>query len=101
MRRSSSRFTSGRSRTPDTTLKIAALAPIPSASVATTVIARPLTLESDRSAKRKSASRLMRTNRSSAAGQIDVRRLHIHAPQPFVVRPAFVAVEGDGLDQIH
>ncbi len=41
MSRSSSRLTSGRSRTPRTRLNIAALAPIPSANVRTTVTVRP------------------------------------------------------------
>ena len=38
---------------------MAALAPIPSASVTMTVIASPLTLSSDRTAKRKSVTKLM------------------------------------------
>src|SRR5271170_73598 len=42
MRRFSSRFTSGRRRTPRTTLKMAAFAPIPRARMRTTVMARPL-----------------------------------------------------------
>src|SRR6516225_1073495 len=50
MRRSSSRFTSGRSRTPRTSVKIAALAPIPSASVRTTISVSPLALASERRA---------------------------------------------------
>src|SRR5271156_3085257 len=42
MRRFSSRLTSGRRRTPRTTLKMAALAPMPRARVRMTVMARPL-----------------------------------------------------------
>src|SRR5271154_2707527 len=61
MRRFSSRFTSGRRRTPRTTLKMAALAPIPSARVRTTVMARPLVWARERRAtfrSRRSRSRL-------------------------------------------
>src|SRR6266436_7796131 len=54
MRRFSSAFTSGRRRTPRTKLKMAALAPIPSASVSTTVIASPLARASERSATLRS-----------------------------------------------
>ena len=61
MSRSSSRLTSGRRRTPRTTLKMAALAPMPSARVTITVIARPLTLASDRRAKRISVRKLINT----------------------------------------
>src|ERR1039457_5253122 len=46
----SSRFTNGRSRTPRTRVKIAALAPMPSASVKTTVIVSPLAPASERRA---------------------------------------------------
>src|SRR2546425_3807555 len=59
MRRSSSLLTSGRRRTPRTTLKIAALAPMPSARVTMTVIASPLTLANDRAANLKSVMRLI------------------------------------------
>src|SRR5262245_57329112 len=59
MSRSSSLFASGRSRTPRTTLKIAAFAPMPSARVTMTVIARPLTLASDRAANLKSVMRFI------------------------------------------
>src|SRR6266404_2517174 len=48
MRRFSSAFTSGRRSTPRTKLKMAALAPMPSASVSTTVIASPLVRPSER-----------------------------------------------------
>src|SRR6266849_367739 len=54
MRRSSSRLTSGRSSTPRTKLKMAAFAPMPSASVSTTVIASPLVRASERAAILKS-----------------------------------------------
>src|SRR5690348_5461680 len=54
MSRSSSRFTSGRSSTPRTSVKMAAFAPMPSASVSTTVIARPFARASDRKAIFKS-----------------------------------------------
>src|SRR4051812_15979546 len=53
MRRFSSRLASGFSSTPLTTLKMAALAPIPSASVRTTGIASPLTRGRERRAKRR------------------------------------------------
>src|SRR5262245_39898480 len=59
MSRSWSRLTSGFNSTLRTTLKIAALAPMPSASVTTTVKARPLTRVRDRKAMRKSAMRFM------------------------------------------
>src|SRR5215510_128461 len=59
MSRSASRLTSGLSSTPRTTLKIAALAPIPSASVRTTVMVNPLARASDRRAKRRSVIQLM------------------------------------------
>src|SRR5687768_9744416 len=65
MSRFSSRLTSGRNRTPRTTLKMAALAPIPKASVTTTVIARPLTRPSERSANLKSVMKLINGLRSS------------------------------------
>src|SRR5580692_9010458 len=42
MRRLSSRLTSGRNSTPRTSVKIAAFAPIPSARVKITVMAKPL-----------------------------------------------------------
>src|SRR6266852_1833139 len=54
MRRFSSRLTSGRRSTPRTRVKIAALAPMPSASVSATVMARPLVRVSERSATLKS-----------------------------------------------
>src|SRR5580658_8916954 len=54
MRRSSSRFTSGRSSTPRTSVKIAAFAPMPSARVSTTVIVSPLERPNDRRAIFKS-----------------------------------------------
>src|SRR5579859_7320858 len=50
----SSRLTSGRSRTPRTRLNMAALAPIPSASVRTTARDRPLARPSDRAAALRS-----------------------------------------------
>src|SRR5262245_45408908 len=50
MRRSSSRLARGLSSTPRTTLKMAALAPIPRASVVTTVSASPLARSRDRNA---------------------------------------------------
>ena len=53
------RLTTGLSSTPRTTLKIAALAPIPSASVRTTVMARPLARASDRRAIRRSVIQLI------------------------------------------
>src|SRR5580658_10142023 len=56
MRRFSSRLTSGRRSTPRTTLKIAALAPMPSASVRITVIARPLVCARERRATFRSRS---------------------------------------------
>src|SRR5260221_9877550 len=54
MRRSWSRLTSGRRSTPRTTLKMAALAPMPSASVSTTVKVSPLALTSERNANLRS-----------------------------------------------
>src|SRR5579885_3134988 len=54
MRRSSSRLTSGRRSTPRTTLKMAALAPMPRARVRTTVIARPLLRQRERTASLRS-----------------------------------------------
>src|SRR5438105_8616207 len=54
MSRFSSRFASGFRRTPLTTLKMAALAPMPRPSVMMTVMASPLTRDNDRSAKRRS-----------------------------------------------
>src|SRR5215469_12005259 len=54
MRRSSSRFTSGRSRTPRTSVKIAALAPMPKAKVTTTVKVSPFAPANDRSADLRS-----------------------------------------------
>src|SRR5438132_2759291 len=57
--RLSSRLTSGRSSTPRTTLKIAALAPMPSASVTTTVAASPFARVSERRAKRRSERKLI------------------------------------------
>src|ERR1700682_912315 len=54
MRRFSSRLTSGRRSTPRTRVKIAALAPMPSASVSTTVMASPLLRPRERSATLKS-----------------------------------------------
>src|SRR5260370_30751854 len=54
MRRFSSRLTSGRRSTPRTRVKMAALAPMPSASVSATVMARPLVRASERSATLKS-----------------------------------------------
>src|SRR4249920_1285413 len=52
--RSASRLTSGRNSTWRTTLKTAALAPIPSASISATVAARPLACRSERIATRTS-----------------------------------------------
>src|SRR5476649_2110551 len=63
MRRSSSLLTSGRSRTPRTRVKIAALAPMPRARVRMTVVASPLTRASDRAANLKSVMRLISTSR--------------------------------------
>src|SRR5215471_5366381 len=54
MSRSSPRFTSGRSRIPRTSVKIAAFAPMPSASVRMTVIDSPFALHSERTATFKS-----------------------------------------------
>src|SRR5882724_10918249 len=54
MRRFSSALTSGRRSTPRTKLKMAALAPMPNASVSTTVIASPLVRPSERSATLRS-----------------------------------------------
>src|SRR4051794_18942171 len=65
MRRFSSRLASGFSSTPRTTLKMAALAPIPSASVRITVIASPLTRDRDRSAKRRSVMSVILSDYSS------------------------------------
>src|SRR5438093_13129313 len=59
MRRSWSRLTSGLSSTPRTTLKMAALAPIPRASVKTTVNVRPLARASERSANLRSVMRFV------------------------------------------
>src|SRR3989304_5481280 len=59
---------SGRRRTPRTTLKIAALAPIPSARVRTTVMASPLTLVNDRNANWRSVMMLMPSLRGSPGG---------------------------------
>jgi hypothetical protein len=47
-------LTSGRSSTPRTTLKMAALAPMPSASVMTTVTAMPFARSSERRPMRMS-----------------------------------------------
>src|SRR6267142_3045771 len=63
MRRSSSLLTSGRRRTPRTRLKIAALAPMPSASVSTTVIARPLLRASERAANFTSFTKVRMASR--------------------------------------
>src|SRR5215467_5101321 len=52
--RSSPRFTSGRNRIPRTSVKIAAFAPMPSASVRMTVIDSPFALHSERTATFKS-----------------------------------------------
>ena len=52
-------------------LKIAALAPMPSASVRTTVMARPLTRASDRTANLKSVMRLIRGTSRFCHAQID------------------------------
>ncbi len=57
MRRSSSRFTSGVSSTPRTTLKMAALAPMPSPSVMMTASASPLAPVSDRTPTRMSRAK--------------------------------------------
>src|SRR5579884_1413752 len=54
MSRFSSRLTSGRSSTPRTRLKIAALPPMPRARVSTTVMVRPLARPSDRAANFRS-----------------------------------------------
>src|SRR5258706_10165482 len=59
MSRLSSRLTSGRRRTPRTTLKIDALAPIPSASVTTTVAESPLARLRERSANLRSRRRVI------------------------------------------
>src|SRR6185436_3987008 len=59
MRLSWSRFTSALIRTPRTTLKMAALAPIPRARVTTTVSARPLARNSERRANLRSVSMVM------------------------------------------
>src|SRR3972149_5455698 len=59
---------SGRRRTPRTTLKIAALAPIPSARVRTTVMASPLTLAKDRNANWRSVMMLMPSLRGARRG---------------------------------
>src|SRR5277367_2758870 len=53
-RRSSPRLTSGLSSTPRTSVKMAALAPMPSASVRMTIAARPLVRLSEWNATRKS-----------------------------------------------
>jgi hypothetical protein len=52
-------LTSGRSSTPRTTLKMAALAPMPSASVRATVIARPLLRASERAANFSSCRKVI------------------------------------------
>src|SRR5216684_6084179 len=54
MRRSSSRLTRGLSSTPRTSVKMAALAPMPSAKVSTTVTASPLVRASERAATLRS-----------------------------------------------
>src|SRR5437867_560503 len=59
MSRSWSRLTSGRSSTPRTTLKMAALAPMPRARVKTTVKVRPLARIRERSANLRSVIRLI------------------------------------------
>src|SRR4029453_2569420 len=59
MRGAPPRFTRGRSKTPRTTLKMAALAPMPSASVTMTVRARPEARVRERRANLKSVIRLM------------------------------------------
>src|SRR5918993_2516450 len=88
MSRSASRLTSGLSSTPRTTLKIAALAPIPNASVRTTVIARPLARASDRRAKRRSVIQLI---------VLVTGRLTPPAPfQTVVERPAAISTDPGG-----
>src|SRR5262249_51498801 len=84
MRRSESRFTSGLRSTPRTTLKIAALAPMPSARVTTTVSVRPLARSNDRRAKRRSAMKVIAGLffENTAAG----RRLAPRAGCPFYSR---------------
>src|SRR6185295_6577019 len=59
MSRLSSRLTSGRMRTPRTTLKIDALAPIPRASGRTTVADSPLARLRERSANLRSCRRVI------------------------------------------
>src|SRR5882724_7480277 len=61
MRRFSSRLTSGRSRTPRTRLKMAALAPMPSASVATTVMVSPFVRANERAANFTSFRKVMQS----------------------------------------
>ncbi len=82
--RSSSRLTSGRRSTPRTTLKIAALAPMPSASVTTTVAARPLARRSERRANRMSRPRAAAS--SSQRGRQTLRidsRVSVTLPNSF------------------
>src|SRR5260221_6676932 len=88
IRRSSSLLTSGRSSTPRTTLKIAALAPMPSASVTTTVSASPLTRASDRKAKRKSVRNVM----SGLLQAFDVELIHLHQRRHHPLGPVGVLV---------
>src|SRR4051812_13430618 len=59
MRRSSSRLASGRRRTPRTTLKMAALAPMPRASVRMTVMVSPLVRERERTANFRSCQKVI------------------------------------------
>ena len=81
----------GRRSTPRTTLKMAALAPMPSASVRTTVRASPLTRPRDRSAKRRSVMKLISLSllverdpfrSTSAAGYFLRKASRLHGPGP-------------------
>src|SRR4029077_5545222 len=75
--RSSPRLTSGRSSTPRTSVKIAALAPIPSASVSTTVMASPLVRASERRATLSSCtnkSGLIMVQPHKSRRQLDCRQ---------------------------
>src|SRR5438477_3970696 len=63
MRRFSSRLERGRRSTPRTTLKMAALAPMPSASVRITVMVRPLVRVRERAANLRSCRKLRMASR--------------------------------------
>src|SRR3954451_25269351 len=96
--RSSSRLTSGRRSTPRTTLKMAALAPIPSASVTTTVSDRPFARRSDRNATFRSVMKLMvdslPANRKQCANAFVPQEQRSPDKEPDVDREQRMAEEG-------